>query len=76
MINKNSKIFVAGHNGMVGSAVLRSLKKNKYKNVIIRQRIELDLLKRIILILLYVAQLLLVELRQTRLCKQISLLKI
>ena len=43
MINKNSKIFVAGHNGMVGSAVLRSLKKNKYKNVIIRQRIELDL---------------------------------
>ena len=43
MINKKSKIFVAGHNGMVGSAVLRSLKKNKYKNVITKRRIELDL---------------------------------
>ena len=27
MISKNSKIFIAGHNGMVGSAILRNLKK-------------------------------------------------
>ena len=27
MINKNKKIFVAGHNGLVGSAIVRALKK-------------------------------------------------
>ena len=43
MINKKSKIFLAGHNGMVGSAVLRYLKKNLYKNVITKKRTELDL---------------------------------
>ena len=33
MINKNKKIFVAGHNGLVGSAIVRALKKKKiYKN--------------------------------------------
>ena len=31
MINKNSKIFIAGHKGMIGSAILRRLKKLKYK---------------------------------------------
>ena len=31
MINFNSKIFVAGHNGLVGSAVVRQLKKKGYK---------------------------------------------
>ena len=30
MIDKRSKIFLAGHNGMVGSSVLRLLKKKKY----------------------------------------------
>ena len=34
MLKKNSKIFLAGHNGMVGSAILRKLKKEKYKNII------------------------------------------
>ena len=35
MINKNTKIFVAGHNGLVGSAILRKLKKLGYKKLII-----------------------------------------
>lgn len=43
MINKNDKIFVAGHNGLVGSAVLRSLKKKKFKNIIVKNKRELDL---------------------------------
>ena len=34
MINKNSKIFVAGHKGLVGSAVVRRLKIQGYKNII------------------------------------------
>jgi nucleoside-diphosphate-sugar epimerase len=34
-MNKNSKIFIAGHNGLVGSAVFRNLKKHGYKNLII-----------------------------------------
>ncbi len=44
MINKNSKIYIAGHNGMVGSAILRKLKDCGYKNLIFRKRDELDLL--------------------------------
>lgn len=43
-LNKESKIFVAGHNGMVGSAILRHLKKKKYKNIIVRNKKKLDLL--------------------------------
>ena len=34
MLNKNSKIFLAGHTGLVGSAILRFLKKNNYKNIV------------------------------------------
>ena len=44
MINKNSKIYIAGHNGMVGSAILRQLENNGYTNIIFRNRNELDLL--------------------------------
>ena len=44
MINKNSKIYVAGHNGLVGSAILRKLKEKKYKNIITVERRKLDLL--------------------------------
>jgi GDP-L-fucose synthase len=40
----NKKIFVAGHRGMVGSAILRSLKKSGYNNVVFKDRNELDLL--------------------------------
>ena len=43
-LNKNSKIFVAGHNGMVGSAIIRHLKYKKYKNVIVRNKKKLNLL--------------------------------
>ena len=34
-MNKNSKIFIAGHNGLVGSAVYRNLKDKGYKNLIV-----------------------------------------
>ena len=43
MINLNSKIFVAGHKGLVGSAILRKLKKKGYKNLIVVDRKRLDL---------------------------------
>ena len=39
----NAKIYVAGHNGMVGSAVLRTLKAKGYKNFVLRRSSELDL---------------------------------
>lgn len=42
-MESNSKIYVAGHRGMVGSAILRCLKKQGYTNVITRTRKELDL---------------------------------
>ena len=43
MIKKNDKIFLAGHNGLVGSAILRKLKENKFKNIIVAKRGKLDL---------------------------------
>jgi GDP-L-fucose synthase len=43
-IPKNSKIFVAGHRGMVGSAIVRRLVAGGYDNLITRTRNELDLL--------------------------------
>ena len=43
MINKNSKIFVAGHNGLVGSAIVRKLKKKGYRKIITVNRSKLDL---------------------------------
>ena len=43
MINKNSRIFLAGHNGMVGSAIYRNLLKKNYKNIFTIQKKELDL---------------------------------
>ena len=42
-MEKNSKIYVAGHNGMVGSAIIRKLKKEGYANIIVRSSKELDL---------------------------------
>ena len=35
MINKNSKIYVAGHNGLVGSAIIRKLKKKGIKKLLL-----------------------------------------
>lgn len=42
-MEKNSKIFVAGHKGMVGSAIVRQLEKEGYTNIITRTHQELDL---------------------------------
>ena len=42
-MDKDSKIYVAGHNGMVGSAIVRKLKKEGYTNIIARSSKELDL---------------------------------
>ncbi|MEJ8800525.1 GDP-L-fucose synthase family protein [Pontibacter sp. H249] len=42
-MDKHDKIYIAGHNGMVGSAVLRFLKKNGYQNIVTRASKELDL---------------------------------
>ncbi len=42
-INKSSKIYLAGHNGMVGSAIIRELKKNGYNNIIFLSSQQLDL---------------------------------
>ena len=43
MINKNSKIFVAGHKGLVGSAIVRKLKQLNYKKIYTKTKKELDL---------------------------------
>ncbi len=43
-MDKNSKIFIAGHKGLVGSAILRALTEEGYKNIIVRTRDQLDLL--------------------------------
>ena len=43
MINHKSKIFIAGHKGMLGSAILRILKKKGYKKLLIIDKNKLDL---------------------------------
>ena len=43
MINLQSKIYVAGHKGLVGSAIVRQLKKEGYKKIIFTDRSKLDL---------------------------------
>ena len=42
-MDKQSKIYIAGHNGLVGSAILRNLQQNGYSNLIYRISKELDL---------------------------------
>jgi len=42
-MNLDSKIFVAGHRGLVGSAIVRKLRSEKYSNIITKQRCFLDL---------------------------------
>ncbi|MEK7087623.1 MAG: GDP-L-fucose synthase [Patescibacteria group bacterium] len=44
-MKQNSKIYVAGHTGMVGSAVVRKLKKDGYANLLVRTRGELNLIR-------------------------------
>src|SRR5213596_727106 len=43
-MDKSDKIFVSGHHGMVGSAVMRRLQADGFKNLLIRDRSELDLM--------------------------------
>jgi GDP-L-fucose synthase len=43
MLNKESKIFLSGHKGLVGSAILEKLKEQGYKKIITRTRKQLDL---------------------------------
>ena len=43
-LDKKSKIFIAGHNGLVGSSIFRHFKKKNYKNLIIRDKKNLNLL--------------------------------
>ena len=43
MMNQDSKIYVAGHRGMVGSAIVRELHRQGYDNIVVRTHGELDL---------------------------------
>tara|TARA_B100000989_G_C19528044_1_gene468019 strand:+ start:1752 stop:2693 length:942 start_codon:yes stop_codon:yes gene_type:complete len=43
MINIKSKVFIAGHNGMLGSSIFRKLKKKGYQNIITVDKKKLDL---------------------------------
>ncbi|PJJ84060.1 GDP-L-fucose synthase family protein [Mucilaginibacter auburnensis] len=42
-MDKSSKIYIAGHRGMVGSAIQRTLEKNGYTNLVVKTSAELDL---------------------------------
>jgi GDP-L-fucose synthase len=42
-MNKDAKIYVAGHNGMVGSAIVRLLQKEGFSNIVVRSSSEVDL---------------------------------
>ena len=42
-ISKQDKIYVAGHRGLVGSAIVRNLEKKGYENIVGRTHKELDL---------------------------------
>ncbi|WP_108063885.1 GDP-L-fucose synthase family protein [Poseidonibacter lekithochrous] len=46
-MNKNSKIYIAGHRGLVGSAIIKNLKSKGYTNLIYRTHKELDLISQI-----------------------------
>ena len=46
MITKSSKIYIAGHTGMVGSAIKRKLYSHNYSNIIYKTRNELNLLNK------------------------------
>ena len=43
IMDKQAKIFVAGHRGLVGSAILRNLQEKGYTNFVLRSHAELDL---------------------------------
>ena len=43
MMNFNNKIYIAGHNGMVGSAIVKNLREKGFINIVTRSSSELDL---------------------------------
>jgi GDP-L-fucose synthase len=47
MMSKGDRIFIAGHGGMVGSAIVRKLRESGYTNLITRTRAELDLIQQV-----------------------------
>ena len=47
MVDKKSKIFLAGHMGHLGSAIYKNLIKRGYKNIIIENKKQLDLLNQL-----------------------------
>ena len=42
-MNKNAKIYIAGHRGLVGSALMRQLQTQGYSNIVTRTHCEMDL---------------------------------
>jgi len=46
-MNKNSKIYLAGHRGLVGSAILKKLGEKGYLNIVVRTHAELDLTRQV-----------------------------
>jgi len=46
-MNKNSKIYLAGHRGLVGSAILKKLREKGYLNIVVRTHAELDLTRQV-----------------------------
>jgi len=44
MMEKDAKIYIAGHRGLVGSAIVRKLKLDGYTNLLVKTHTELDLL--------------------------------
>jgi len=47
VIELNSKIYVAGHKGLVGSAIVRELKRKGYKNILVAEKKKLDLINQL-----------------------------
>ncbi len=43
MTDKNTKIYIAGHHGMVGSAIVKQLTAAGYQNLVVRTHAQLDL---------------------------------
>ena len=46
-MNPDSAIFVAGHRGLVGSAIVRRLESAGFHNLVLRERRELDLMRQV-----------------------------
>ena len=45
-MNNKKKIFLAGHKGMVGSAIYKKLKINGYKNILVRSRQDIQIFEK------------------------------